>query len=218
MRPKQILKAHRWWDAKLLPLLAVIYDQLARATQPVSLGRATLSLTLFLAASVGIAGCAYLLNDFTDRAQDHRNGVANLANGKSGAFLAASAALLLALAWLPWLWLPVGRLAWVLLALEFALFGAYSITPWRLKERGAWGLAADSLYACVIPLLVAWLVFARLGATPAPCWYGVTLGIWGLATGLRGILSHQLDDSARDQKAGVQTYVVRRGWERAPRL
>ncbi len=199
----------------MLPLLAVIYDQLSRATIPVSLSRASLAVALFLLASIGIAGCGYLLNDFTDRTQDRLNGIDNLTANKSGAFLTTLAGGLLFLAWLPWLWLPVSREVWGLLALEFVLFAAYSIAPARLKERGAAGLWADALYACVIPLLVAWLVFARLGQTPNPVWYGVALGFWGFGAGFRAILSHQLEDLARDQKAGAQTFAARRGWQTA---
>jgi 4-hydroxybenzoate polyprenyltransferase len=212
---KQQLKANRWWDAKMLPLLAVIYDQLSRASIHVSLWRASLAVALFLLASIGIAGCGYLLNDFTDRNQDRLNGVANLTAGKSGAFLSVLAGGLLLLAWLPWLWLPAGRAVWGLLALEFILFAAYSIVPWRLKERGAAGLLADTLYACTIPLLVTWLVFARLGATPNPFWYGIALGFWGFGTGFRAILSHQLKDLALDQKAGARTFAARQGWQTA---
>ncbi len=201
----------------MLPLLAVIYDQLSRAAISVSVERASLAVALFLLASIGIAGCAYLLNDFTDRAQDRLNSVANLTAGKSGGFLTAMAGLLLILAWWPWFWLPMSGAVWLLLGLEFILFAAYSLAPLRFKERGTAGLCADTLYACVIPLLVAWLVFARLGATPTPYWYGAVLFLWGFSTGFRAILSHQLEDLAHDQKAGAQTFVVIHGRQTAQR-
>lgn len=196
-------------------MLVVVYFELnlAHPTPPVLIALRT--LILFLAASVGIAGFGYMLNDLCDVEQDLKSGTRNLVAQRGRVEVLIRFALVLLLAWLPWRWLPTSRPIWALLAFEFALFLAYSIPPIRFKERGILGPVADALYAYTVPTAVSMLVFAQLGHVVVPLWFGLLLGIWTSLLGLRHILIHQLEDAARDQLSGFTTFVTQRGWRQA---
>jgi hypothetical protein len=131
---------------------------------------------------------------------------------------AALGLLLLAVSWVPWLYLPAGLVGLALVASEFVLFAAYAIPPLRLKERGIWGLVADALYAHVIGAWVAWLTFSHLCRVPAPLALGLLIGAWNLATGMRHLLHHQLYYAEQDRGAHVPTFVARHGVTRSRRV
>ena len=212
MRLKQLLRAHRWWDTQIPVMLALVYAVLAKAEPAPAVTTTLGTLALFLVASVGIAGFGHLFNDLFDIEQDLESGASNLAAGRHPLRLAATFALVLLLAWMPWRWLPTTPAVWTLLGLEFALFILYSIPGVRLKERGILGPIADALYSWMISTAVALLVFARLGAVMVPAWASALLAAWAFILGLRHILTHQIEDASRDQAAGMSTFVTRHGW------
>ena len=212
MRLKSILRAHRWWDTQLPVMMAPVYHVLAEGEPAPAVTTTLGTLLLFLVASVGIAGFGHLFNDLFDVEQDVESGAANLVAGRRPLRLAATFAVVLLLAWVPWLWLPTTPAVWALLGLEFALFILYSMPGVRLKERGILGPIADALYSWTISTAVALLVFARLGAVSVPAWASALLAAWAFVLGLRHILTHQIEDAGRDQAAGMTTFVTRHGW------
>jgi 4-hydroxybenzoate polyprenyltransferase len=207
------LKAYRWWDPKIPPLLALAYFLFSQAPTPVPLFTALGALGLFTIASIGIAGFGHLLNDVFDSQLDAASGAENLVSQMRVKHVLLLGALLIT-SWVPWLFLPLTRTGYILLVLEFALFAAYCIPPIRLKTRGIWGVLADALYAHTIPVLVAWHTFAPLSNVDTPLWFGVLLIAWTLPVGLRHILQHQLNDFMQDRQQQVQTFAVYYGWER----
>jgi len=210
----QMLKASRWWDFKLPPLLAIAYYLLGQAVPPVSIVPVIGVWALFIIASIGIAGFGHLLNDVFDMKSDVLSGAENrAARRRSRRWLWL--AVLLTVAWVPWLWIPLDTLGLILLLAEFGLFAAYSIPPLRLKTRGLLGALADALYAHVIPVLVAISVFGKLSGVEIAGWLYLLLTVWSLATGLRHIAQHQLIDWVPDRQAQIQTFVVRYGWRPA---
>ena len=212
MRLKKLLRAHRWWDTQLPVMMAPVYLVLARS-EPAPPVTITLgALALFLVASVGIAGFGHLFNDLFDVEQDSESGAPNLAVGRSPLRLAATFALVLALALLPWVWLPTGRTVWTLLGVELALFMLYSLPGVRLKERGILGPVADALYSWTISTAVALFVFSRLAHVDVSDWFSAILAAWAFVLGLRHILTHQIEDAGRDQAAGMTTFVTSHGW------
>lgn len=91
----------------------------------------------------------------------------------------------------------------------FFLVTFYSLKPIRFKERGLWGIAVATLTQRPLPfLLFAFLV---------PCaeklaWF---LFGWLCFIGLLIIMAHQIIDRYNDEKAGVYTWAVRGGENRA---
>ena len=210
---KGIFKAYKWWDSKVSVMAVLVYYQLSLTKQIPPLGQTLLTMGLFLVATIGIAAFGHLLNDYFDIEQDQQGGVSNMVANQKLASVFARFALVLCLSWLPWFWLPISNLILALVAFEFVLFILYSIPPIRLKERGFFGTATDALYGYTIPLLVSSLVFAQFSGLVMPIWFGILLTVWTFLLGLRHIITHQLEDVTNDQIAGVNTYVIFRGWQ-----
>jgi 4-hydroxybenzoate polyprenyltransferase len=201
------LRAGDWWEFKIVPILAAFY-----ATSLLA-GASILSqvpaLLLLLTALVPGAVYVSVLNDLTDRDEDGRAGKANrmaaappwLASAAIGPAIACGLAV-------AWYWRGDPLLLGCYLA-AWISFTLYSLPPFRLKVRGAAGLAADAAGAHLFPTLVAVLLaFRAVGAPVDPLWL-LAAGLWAFAHGLRGILWHQLLDSAADEAAGVRTFVQR---------
>jgi hypothetical protein len=88
-------------------------------------------------------------------------------------------------------------------------FSLYSLPPFRLKIRGLLGVLADASGAHLLPtLLVTSLVYRRRDLPIDPLWF-ISVAVWSLSYGLRGILWHQLSDLHNDEKAGLRTFVLR---------
>lgn len=169
-------------------------------------------ISIFTAATIGIASFGYVLNDLTDIQQDQRTGRQNIManHNRHGKGLILVFVVLLGI--LPWAWLPWSPLILTLLVVEYGLFLAYSIPPVRLKTRGLLGPIADALYAYVIPGIIASLIGVEGKVSSALMLYIIIFAIWAFLFGLLGILRHQLFDHSRDQLDGVSTYVVNHGW------
>jgi len=209
---KRPLKAYKWWDSEPPVMLALVYYELSLARLSGRFGDALAAIALFLVATLGIAGFGHLLNDLCDREEDRRSATHNMTAMRTPSQLLGFFALLLLLSWLPWLWLPASPYVLGALLAEFSLFFAYSVPPLRLKGRGLLGAVADGLYAYTIPVLVSLLVFARFGHLKVSPWLVAVVSTWTLTVGLRWVLVHQLQELSRDQRSGVETFAVRRGW------
>jgi hypothetical protein len=214
----QLLKAEKWWDSEPPLMLAFAYYQLSLAKPAEGFVRAVAALALFGVAIVGVAGFGHLLNDLCDLEPDRLTGAHNLVRDRSRAYVAGQFAVVLVFSVTPWLWLPTSPYILALLALEFILFVAYSVPPIRLKARGLLGAIADAMYAFVVPIAVAMLVFGQLGHRTTPLWLALLVCAWMSAVGLRRILTHQLAQVSRDQRSADGTFAVRRGWLRTYRL
>ncbi len=209
---KRFLKIHRWWDYQLTIMLALAYQITAGASSAPQIAIWLTAFVLFVFACIGIAGFGHLVNDYFDRATDRLSGAPNLVGDRAAGALVAKTFALVALAWLPWLWLPTDAVILSLLALEFVLFVVYSMPVVRLKERGLLGPVTDSLYSYTVSTSVATLVFAKLAQFHIPLWFSMLIAAWSFVLGLRQILAHQILDASRDAHAGIRTFVTTRGW------
>lgn len=212
----KVARAGEWWEFKLVPALAAAYATALMLDVPiVSLGRTILVLLFALASGAVFVS---LLNDATDRADDAAAGKPNRLAGRSKAFIAtALTASILPGVVIGWWWRADAALlaayagAWI-------AFAAYSLPPFRLKQRGAWGLLADAAGAHLFPALMAVLsIFAVTDRAPDPIWLGA-IGVWALSFGARGILWHQMADAENDRSTGVRTFVVQTSPRTALRL
>lgn len=209
----RLIRARDWWYFHLLPLLAVAYAAIAFFGAPP--GLALPALLRLLLSIVCIAAYAHVVNDIADADQDRRAGKPDRARVLPLRRRAALGLVLLLCGFA--VWAGAGLSAWTL-ALLVAIAGlqpAYALRPLRLKERGAWGLVADSLHTHALPTLYCIALFADL--TGASVWQPFPLAAtaWAFCVGLRGILYHQRIDEANDRRAGVATFVTTRGSERA---
>jgi hypothetical protein len=205
------LKASGWWNYKIPPILAVAYYAVATAADPPKVMAILAAIGTYLIAAIGIAGFGHVYLDAFDVEEDRFLGKANLWDPLCTPARFAVVALLLALSWLPWLALPVGRAGLALIALEFAMFILYATPPVRLKDRGFFGITADAFYAHMLPALLTWIVFSRFSGSVASFWFFVILGAWALIVGMRHLLQHQVIQFESDSAAGVRTFAVRHG-------
>lgn len=201
-----LLRAARvseWWEHKLAPLAGTAYATAFFA------GASLLDVagTLVLALLALAPGAVYvsLLNDLTDRETDRLAGKPNRLGERAPALwwagIAAALAAGAALAVVAWRDEP---LVLVLYAGAWVAFALYSLPPVRLKARGAAGALADAAGAHVFPHL---FVAAVVLDDPDAAWL-TAVGVWALASGVRGALLHQLGDLDADRSIGLDTFAV----------
>lgn len=184
----------------------------------ISLGTTPSNIIIYLMLSVltatGIASLGYLLNDWKDYEYDIKNNKSNLfinMNSVQRLFLVVFSIIFTIF---PWFYLPFTGLSLLFLAGELALFFLYAFPPFRLKERGLWGVFSDSLYAQLIPCLFALYTFARIVVVDIRFSYLLLIYIsWLLLVGIRNILVHQIYDYHHDIATSNNTYVVNKGIE-----
>ncbi len=218
--PGNLLRAGQWWEAKIVPALAIAY---ATALDGGGSGDGRLIAVLpalavlLLALASGGAGVS-MLNDLADRAEDARAGKANRMAGRSMTAIATIAALPLGGTIIAaWLWRG-NALGLCAMAGAWAAFAAYSLPPLRLKGRGSWGILADASGAHLFPALMAVFAIsvATSGTPPAALWTA-TVAVWAMAWGARGIIGHQIADETHDRASGSASIVVAWGREKARR-
>lgn len=215
LRIKHLLKTNRWWDYQLPVMLAGVYCSLTFAPNLPTVWMTISTMLIFFVASIGIGGFGHLVNDLFDVDQDLASGAESLIADRQTFKVVRKFIVVILLAWLPWFWLPTNPMILSLLTMEFLLCICYSMPPIRLKDRGAFGLIADSLYSYTISNAVALLVFAKLAYIKLPSWFAGLWIFWSFTVGLRQILGHQIEDLSRDRIAGIRTFVTIHGWNQS---
>lgn len=169
-----------------------------------------------IATTIGFMGFGYLTNDLADRTKDQLAGKLNGTANLSTASVLVLVIAFLAIAILPWLYLPVDHISGICILAELVLFVIYAFPPFRLKERGIFGVITDALYAHVVPgFLASWTFFLVGGKKYEDFFFFAgTLIIWQLISGMRNILSHHFKDIENDQISGTKTFATQVGKDR----
>lgn len=87
-------------------------------------------------------------------------------------------------------------------------FSLYSLPPFRLKNRGFWGIIADSSGSHLFPTLFFVSSVYSFADVPVDATLLTVMGIWSFAYGLRGILWHQFRDKHNDESVGLKTFAT----------
>jgi 4-hydroxybenzoate polyprenyltransferase len=186
-----------------------IYVIIASGTIPSNI---IIYLLLSLLTATGIAALGYLLNDWKDYEYDIINNKSNLLRNMNSAQRLLLVAFSIILTIFPWFYLPFTVFSLLLLAGELSLFFMYAFPPFRLKERGLWGVISDSIYAQLLPCLFALYTFAQIVVVDIRFSYLLLIYIsWLLLVGIRNILVHQIYDYHHDIATSNNTYVVNKG-------
>lgn len=212
-----VARVTEWWGYKFAPILATCFATALLINH--SIWALTGRLLLLLLALTVAATYVSLLNDWTDRADDHAAGKTNrLAQVSAGRFAALLGSCVVAgAAFMAYFW-SVGHQVCLLYLGTWVAYSLYSLPPIRLKGRGLAGVLADAAGAHLFPQLLATaLVSAWSQQTLPPLWTGAVTTL-ALASGIRNIIWHQLSDAANDAQAGVRTFVTGRGTAPARRL
>jgi hypothetical protein len=166
---------------------------------------------------VGFAGIAYSFNDSSDSYKDLIAKKGNAFTGRDALNYKLTTSLFFVLALLPWLVLPLDLISVLLITTEIALFYVYSFSPFRLKERGVYGLVCDALYAHVIPATLATYTFLLAVGLPLDQYILLFLGIitWQFISGFRNIISHQIVDLDNDKVSKTNTWALTVGLQKS---
>jgi 4-hydroxybenzoate polyprenyltransferase len=174
---------------------------------------AVAALVGLLGTVCGIANYAYALNELFDMDEDSRIGRANAAvqNGARWMWIVVACSALFALGFAASVG---GATGFWLTAAELLLPLAYSVPPLRIKERGWAGVLADAYAAHVYSAILTLVIVSHQGICEPNLRMVIPVMLWAAATGVRGILSHQLQSEDNDRRAGLSTVVHRLGHER----
>jgi len=200
-----------WWEFKIPPLLATAYA--TALLLHASFQQLWPLLLLLLFALLPGAAYVSILNDITDLEDDLQCGKTNRMVGRSVQFQFFAIAICLLLGAAAGWMLRNDPLTLALYAATWVAYTLYSTPPFRLKVRGAWGVAMDTCGAHLLPTL--WTATLMIEATghAVPWLFLTLLGIWSSALGVRGILWHQLYDRENDRASHVTTFAARKNPE-----
>lgn len=196
-----------WWEYKLVPLISVGYATLLLTNA--DLKQSIWSLLILMCAIVTGAVYVSVINDITDIREDALAGKPNRMASLSPAVRTSLVCVCL-LAGIyfgsriyPDKWgLFFYIMAWI-------VFSLYSLPPFRLKKRGIWGVLCDASGAHLFPTLLISAHLLYLNYRPIDILWYISLGVWSLFNGLRGILWHQFYDRANDLRSGTATFATR---------
>jgi len=168
----------------------------------------------------GIAALGYFINDWADIKSDQKAGKSNKLGEYGLGARWAILLLLLIISFSPWVFLPFDKISGGLIGIEILLFMVYSLPPFRLKERGFWGVICDALYAYAVPAILASYTFYLLGEATYFMFYTFLFLLipWLLCIGIRGILLHQLQDYSNDILSDTKTFTILVGADRVRRI
>ena len=200
------------WNYKAPVLISVPYFMMCASEM--AFESSLLAFGASLLTIFGISGFGYYTNDLADIKKDAAAGKPNALADVSWFLRILLLLFLLSCALLPWVfYFPVKSWTIILLIIEFGLFILYAFPPFRLKERGFFGVLADAGYAHVVPGILAALTFFWLAGSKFEkiSLYLIILGTWQFCLGVRNILLHQLQDEENDRNSGTRTIVVKHG-------
>lgn len=210
----QTLRYNEWWRFKIPFLLGIYFWQIDFDT--VGTERFWLYAALLVVWMFGAAGFGYFVNDCFDIEQDAAAGKPNRSGNLSVLSRWLVAFGLLAVALVPWIWLPGMFLSYVFIGVHLFSFLLYSIPPIRFKERYYLGAITDALYSYFLPVLLvaytAWLINNMPPNYFIPTTYQVlALAGWAMAAGLRNIIQHHILDRRKDRISGTANIINRYG-------
>lgn len=199
-----LIRAAEWWEHKLVPILSAFYAT-AFVLHVAVLSMWTVALLLLLSMTTA-AIYASSINELTDRDADAAAGKRNRATDRPRSVAALLAVAIGAGFAFAWLWREDSALLSSYLAIGLA-FALYSVPPIRLKTRGVAGVLCDAAGEQMFPALTAVFVACHGAQHGVSGSWAISVAVWALAFGLRGILWHQLRDVDNDRAAGVRTFV-----------
>lgn len=203
----KLARVQEWWEHKLPAVLTIGYATSLYGSIPLI---ELASWFAFLLISI-IVGAIYVstINDITDIDEDvasnKKNRMSKIAKQYRWIFPCSCLALgiLFFLVFLP------DKISAYIYILPWISFSLYSFKPFRLKQRGIWGVLADASGAHLfIGLLMVSSVSYVSNHTLDLLWFSL-VGVWSLCYGLRGILWHQYYDRENDLKVRATTFATK---------
>jgi len=201
----KIIRYNDWWLYKIPPLLTVFYTTIYLYGYCISDNWKNILRLLFIISSSAIY--VSIINDITDKKIDLIAGKSNLFSSMSeiNVNLILTLTIFLQIYVLIYLNDYGYSKYWYLFSL--LAYSLYSIPPFRFKERKYFGILSDALGAHSFPsIAIIMFVFSINKLEPDFIWV-LTVFLWSLSYGLRGIIWHQFKDKEADELVGLNTIV-----------
>ncbi len=198
-----LIRAHHWWNYKLPLALMAAYAYASK--ENISFNTIIFPSLIILFLGFIAATYASLVNDFMDYEQDLFSGketqLMKIKRSNHWIVFATSLILSIYAGYLIRAY-PISLLCFATIILNFSL---YSIPPFRLKEKGIWGVISIALGEHFLPALLAILIIKEATHSQSSTVWVFFMLLWAFTFGIRGILWHQLMDEKTDQLAGCNT-------------
>lgn len=200
-----------WWRPKAGTILSLLVFYLLLWDVPFSDGWKLLAFSIMTLIGFGLLG--YLLNDWADIPYDRKANKTNLVDGIPPFFRWIILIGLLVVSIIPWfVYFKTDMWSWILIGLQICLQLAYPLPPIRLKNYPIAAIITDSLYAFVVPTILAWHTFdltSQLNDNQGQLLHFGFLGIWMFAMAVRHILNHHVSDRQNDLRSGTPNVAIR---------
>ncbi|MCH5718711.1 UbiA family prenyltransferase [Niabella hibiscisoli] len=209
MNISAFIRTGDWWDHKLPPILGIGYATLLLYDQ--NLFNASGHIVIILLSVIIGAIYVSIINDISDVEVDARAGKPN-----------KMASLPVFVKWLlPIICIACGIcfiaffyypdwLSCIFYTIPWIAFSMYSLPPFRLKNRGIWGVLADASGAHIFINLLMVSSLSYISKHPINWFWLLAIGVWATCGGIRGIMWHQFTDRDNDIKSGIETFATRR--------
>lgn len=204
----------RWrdWGPGKIPVFCVglLYAGLANRQVSTTF---VVDFVMFIVFITLQASLGYVVNDWGDRKLDILHGKPNAfarLTHAQGIMALGSLLILAFLSGLPFAGRPMVLPLWMGLVLFLV---AYSLKPLRLKERGAWGVAAAALAQWPLPIMLTFAVMNRFGG-----WDMLVFTVAITISGATLEIAHQRFDRLRDLSTQTGTLGARMRTTKLDRL
>lgn len=206
-RLHHLIRYKAWWDFKMGGFISAGLLMIDAAPHT-DIPHAFRKLGFLLCAIMTGAVYASLINDYndreSDRVNDKRNALKNMPRWLSLSWIFL--VILIGMGFAYSLRSSVGTVLAYLCA--WVTFALYDTPPMYLKNRGIWGVLADSSGAHLFPTLFITLGMQSYMLIPIDGWMTGAIAYSSWAIGFRSIVSHQYDDLENDRRTGLRTYAV----------
>lgn len=201
----QLIKTDRWWVYKIAGgLLTVLVVTIAYQVSVNALFWIKLAV-LFVSFGL-LAVFGHLLNDYTDQQTDRLAGKSNAVThiGSRTSLILISTLSITALLLLSVL---ESKLLLALGGLQILLNMAYSVRPFRIKEKGIWAILITGVYERVLPyFMIGCLLVDIEEMSMSDMFVGYLL--WAFFWEMRNFLNGQQQDMEADRATGQKTVAV----------
>lgn len=207
---REVLRLIRWyeWCDSKLAIFILTYYYLLLFYHRVELFDIVLMLPLTV-LYISSAAFGYMINDYSDKTVDKIAGKKTVMNSLKEWQQILVIMLVLFVCIVSFLPFLQHTFAVISLFLSYLTAFLYSIKPFRLKERGAWGIIFASLAQRVLPIILIFSIFNHFQLDT------LFFLILCFLIGIRWILIHQLHDRHGDLKAKIKTFTVHKGAEKS---
>jgi hypothetical protein len=196
----RLFRVYDWWEYKIPQILIPVY--LVILNSRVLMINIEVFIQLLLGLVLG-ALTVSIMGEYFDIEQDElakkKNGFKNLSKKQTKVILFITVVINVLFIF----FLKTAPL--IFYTLSIATFFLYYVPFFRLKEKGFWGVIADSLGSHVFPAVFVFLCLISLEII-LKFEYCIFL-FWLFFFGVRGILIHQYADLENDKKSNTNTFV-----------